>query len=183
MNQPPIPPNRPDQPTRPGPPGTSQVDQMRLQMLMNQIRDNQNLPLAVFGGLVAALAGAIVWAAITYFTSYQIGLIAIGIGFLVGITVRFTGKGIDQSFGIIGGLLSLLGCAFGNLLTGCVLIADQNGMGIMEVISQLTPDMAWQIMVELFNVFDLLMYAFAAWYGYRTSFRQLTQEEIASVSR
>ncbi|MCB2230458.1 hypothetical protein KQH82_07060 [bacterium] len=183
MNQPPNIPNQPNLPNQPGPPGTRQVDQMRLEMLMNQIRDNQNLSLAVFGGLVAALVGAIVWAAITYFTGYQIGLIAIGIGFVVGITVRYMGKGVDQSFGIIGGLLSLLGCAFGNLLTGCVLIADQNGMGIMEVISQLTPDMAWQIMVELFSFFDLLMYAFAAYYGYRTSFRQLTQEEIASVSR
>lgn len=164
-------------------PGQKQVDDYRLQMMLNQIRDNQNLTLAVAGGLVASLAGAIVWAAITYFTNYQVGIIAIGIGFLVGITVRHLGKGIDKIFGLVGGLLSLLGCAVGNLLTVCVLLADHYQTSVFDVLSQLSPDSAWQLMVNSFNVFDVLFYALAAYYGYRTSFRPLTEDKIKSVLR
>jgi hypothetical protein len=164
-------------------PGQKQVDEMRLQMLLNQIRDNQNLAMAAIGGLVAALVGSVVWAAITYITNYQIGILAIGIGFLVGITVRHVGKGIDQVFGVVGGVLSLLGCAVGNLLTVCVIIAEQNSMSIAGVLGHLTPEAAWELMVETFNVLDVIFYALAAYYGYRTSIRSLTEEEIQSVMR
>ena len=64
-----------------------EVDQMKMQMLMQQIRDNQNLSVAVLAGAVAALVGAAVWAAITVATNWQIGFMAIGIGFLVGFYV------------------------------------------------------------------------------------------------
>lgn len=172
-----------EQPYQKPAPQTGQIDQMRLQMLMNQIRDNQNLSLAVIGGLAASLLGAAIWAAITYFTNYQLGVIAIGIGFLVGFTVRRLGNGVDKAFGIVGGILSLLGCAVGNLMTVCVIIADQNGISFMSVLGELTPEIAWELMVESFNVFDLIFYALAAYYGYRTSLRTLTEEEIRSVMR
>lgn len=172
-----------EQPYQKPAPQTGQIDQMRLQMLMNQIRDNQNLSLAVIGGLAASLLGAAIWAAITYFTNYQLGVIAIGIGFLIGFTVRRLGNGVDKAFGIVGGILSLLGCAVGNLMTVCVIIADQNGIGFMSVLGELTPEIAWELMVESFNVFDLIFYALAAYYGYRTSLRTLTEEEIRSVIR
>jgi hypothetical protein len=46
----------------------------------------------VFGGAVAGLIGAAIWAAIGYFTGLEIGWIAWGIGMLVGVGVRVVGS-------------------------------------------------------------------------------------------
>jgi hypothetical protein len=46
-----------------------------------------------FGG-VAAIAGAALWAGVTYVTNYEIGLIAIAVGWLVGVAVRAGSGGI-----------------------------------------------------------------------------------------
>ena len=50
---------------------------------------NPNLPTAILLGLVAAVAGGLIWYAIVALTNYQLGIIAVGIGYLVGLAVMF----------------------------------------------------------------------------------------------
>lgn len=71
--------------------------------LLSNLFAQQNLPLAIVGGMVAAIAGGIAWAVVTVASGYQIGWMAIGIGFLVGMAVRTLGKGMTKTFGIAGG--------------------------------------------------------------------------------
>jgi hypothetical protein len=77
-------------------------DETKAKMLLQQIRNNQNLSMALVGGLGAAILGSVVWAVITSLTNYQIGFMAIGVGFLVGYAVRRMGQGVDPSFGYVG---------------------------------------------------------------------------------
>ena len=160
-----------------------EIDRMKLQMLMQQIRDNQNLSLAVLGGAVAALVGAAVWAAITVVTNWQIGFMAIGIGFLVGYVVRRTGQGVDMSFGIVGAVLSLAGCVVGNYLSACAIIAEFESVGFFDVLFAIDMQMAIDLMIESFNFMDLLFYGLAVYYGYKYSFRTLTEGDLLSVVR
>jgi len=160
-----------------------EVDQMKLQMLMQQIRDNQNLSLAVLGGAVAALVGAGIWAAVTVVTSWQIGFMAIGIGFLVGYVVRRLGQGVDTSFGIVGAVLSLAGCVVGNYLTVCAIIANFESVGFFDVLMTVDMQTAIDLMIESSDFMDLLFYGMAAYYGYKNSFRKLTEGELSSVVR
>src|SRR6188768_4259461 len=93
------------------------IDPTRLEQLMNEIKSKQSLSMAVLGGLIASLVAALLWAIITYVTHFQIGFMAIGVGFLVGFAVNYFGKGITTTFGIVGAAFSLFGCIFGNILT------------------------------------------------------------------
>ena len=86
-----------------------------------------NLTLAILGGVVAALIGAAIWAVITVKTGYQVGFMAIGVGLLVGFTVRHLGKGATPAFGAVGALLSLAGCVAGNVLAIAGFIAQEEG--------------------------------------------------------
>lgn len=52
----------------------------------------------IISALIGAIIGAAIWAGITYFTNYEIGWIAWGIGLLVGIAVRM-GAGNEAGFG------------------------------------------------------------------------------------
>lgn len=125
---------------------------------------------AVIAGFAAAVVGAAVWAAITAFTGYQIGFMAIGVGFLVGIAVRWLGHGRTAAFGIVGAVFALLGCAAGNLLAGCIILAQAQEIGVLEVIEQLDIELAGQLMSAMFSPMDLLFYGLAIVEGYKLSF-------------
>ena len=72
----------------------SVIDPAKMAMFNAQLDAEQNLPLGVCGGLLAAVLGAAVWAGVTVATGYQIGWMAVGVGFVVGFTVRLLGKGV-----------------------------------------------------------------------------------------
>ncbi len=167
-----------DKSTEASEPQETEIDPSQIEYLRRCLESEQNLPLGVVAGTVASLAGAGVWAGFTVATSYQIGFMAIGIGFLVGFGVRSFGKGITSIFGIISAALSLLGCALGNLLTVSAMVAAQEGIPFMSVIGQLDPALIQELMVAFFSPMDLLFYGIALYYGYKLAFRQLTDQDL-----
>ena len=129
----------------------------------------ENLPMGFMAGLVAAAVGAGLWALVTIVTGFQIGWMAVGVGFLVGWAVRIAGKGTHRAFGIMGALLALGGCAVGNLLTIVVIAARHFEIPLVAVFSRLTPDVVVQLMGATFSPMDLLFYGIAIYEGYRFS--------------
>jgi hypothetical protein len=135
--------------------------------------EEANLAAAVLGGFIAAVAGAVVWAVVTVTTKFQIGFMAVGVGFLVAWAVRTLGKGRTQVFGIIGAVFALLGCVLGNLLSACGFIAADRGQPVMSVAMQVlaTPSLAANILQATFTGMDLFFYAIAVYEGYKLARR------------
>lgn len=171
----------PDEPSA----SEAQINPVKLEQLMREIKAKQSLPLGILGGFIAAIVAAVIWAIITYVTNFQIGFMAVGVGFLVGYAVRLLGRGMDQSFGIAGAVLALFGCMLGNLLTGAIAVARLEGSSTSLVISTFitSPEIMWEIMKAMFSPIDLLFYAIGIYEGYRFSFRELTEQEIASLQQ
>src|SRR5262245_23005581 len=96
----------------------------QIEYAMSQFRSEQSLLMGTAAGAVAGVVGAGAWALVTTLTHFQIGWMAVGIGFLVGIAIRTFGKGIDKVFGVIGAILALSGCVLGNLLAVCGMVAS-----------------------------------------------------------
>lgn len=139
----------------------------------------QNLPGALLAGLVAALVGAFIWAGITVLIHVQIGWMAIGLGCLVGCAVRIAGRGVTATFGIIGAILALLGCAGGNLLAVCGELAAQSKLPYMALLGTLSPSTVMDIMRATFDPIDVLFYGFAIYEGFKLSFTPWTEPEPA----
>jgi hypothetical protein len=158
-----------------------QPDPLRIELARQRLASEQKLGAGIAAGAGAALLGAAAWAAITVATGYQIGFMAIGIGFLVGWAVRSAGKGVAKTFGIAGAVLALLGCAVGNLLAAVGLVAKQEGIPFFDLLSGLSPEVALELMRATFSPIDLLFYGFAVYEGYRLSFRRLTAEEAKEL--
>ena len=165
--------------------GSAQFNAAGLQQITEDIKSKQSLLLAVVGGLAASIVAAILWGLITYATNFQIGFMAIGVGFLVGYAVRFFGKGITPPFGIVGALFSLLGCVLGNLFMVTLLISHHENISFPTVLFAYlsAPLILVEILKETFSFMDLIFYGIAVYEGYKFSFYQLTPEEIASVQR
>ena len=160
-----------------------EIDEMKYQQFINAIEGNQNLHLGIIGGLAAAVIGAAIWAAVTVITDFQIGWMAVGIGFMVGFAVRITGKGISKSFGYVGAILALASCLAGNLFSICVIISKQEAIPFFYLLTRLNPQIIAELMKTTFSPIDLLFYGLAVYEGYRFSFRQITEDEMAGLKR
>ncbi len=157
------------------------IDQDKLERYIDELRDEQNLPMALISGLVAAHIGAIIWALITWQTEYQIGFMAVGVGFLTGFAVQFFGKGIDKIYGVIGAVMSLLGCIMGNLFTIVIFASIEMKTSFFTILFGLEFSMIIDILKETFQGMDLLFYGIAIYEGYKFSFRKITEEEINNL--
>ncbi len=60
----------------------------------------------IVGGFAGATIGILIWVAVGYFTQYEVGWIAWGIGFLVGVGVRYGAHLGDQDEGVAQGILA-----------------------------------------------------------------------------
>jgi hypothetical protein len=158
------------------------IDPIRLQMAVEQLRAQQSLPAGVLAGLAAAAAGAGIWAAVTVALEVQIGWMAVGIGFLVGLAVRAAGKGLDPIFGYAGAALALLGCIAGNLLAACGFLASGQNVPLLDVLLALDTETVQSLMVATFSPMDLLFYGIALYEGHKLSIRQVTQDELLALT-
>ncbi|MCP4371667.1 MAG: hypothetical protein GY797_26650 [Deltaproteobacteria bacterium] len=124
--------------------------------------------LGCLGGVLAAGLGAGIWAIISVMTDYQIGWMAVGVGFLVGIMVQIFGRGDSPFFGFIGAPLSLVGCLLGNYLVVGVLASGELGVPTTELILEF--ELMVELMKEFFSPIDILFYLIAIYEGFRFSY-------------
>lgn len=130
-----------------------------------------NLALAFVGGALAAVVSAAIWAAITFVTDFQVGLMAIGVGLVVGLAVRFFGGTRSVAFGVLAALLALLGVFVGNLLFFTGAIAREESLGFLEVFGVLVanPDLVVEVFAATFELIDVLFYGLALYIAFRTA--------------
>ncbi|MEN8230675.1 MAG: hypothetical protein ABFS38_21140 [Bacteroidota bacterium] len=140
---------------------------------LEKLKEHQDFYYAVIGGILATVISAVIWAVITVSTESQIGFMAVGVGLLVGLTVRFFGAGIDKKFGYLGALLSLLGCMLGNLFSQVGFITQEESLGYFETLTYLNFGLIIDLLVYSFHPMDLLFYGIAIYEGYRLAFRRI----------
>jgi hypothetical protein len=150
-------------------------------LVLERLRSEHNLGAGIAAGLAAAAGGAAAWALVTVFTHFQIGWMAVGVGFLVGYAVRTFGKGIERSFGFVGAGCALLGCLAGNLLAACGMAAQGGDLGFFGILSGLNLDTIGRIMSVTFQPMDLLFYGIAVYQGFKLSVRRPSMEELTRL--
>ena len=80
---------------------------------------------AAGGGAVAGVIGAAIWGGITYATHREIGWIAWGMGFLVGLGVRLVARDNDGvNYGMIAVALAFLSIVLGKYLAVALIVDD-----------------------------------------------------------
>jgi hypothetical protein len=162
-------------------PGQPSLDQAKVKSLMQRRKAEQSMPLALAGGVIAALIGAAIWAVVTDTTGFQIGWMAVGVGFLVGFAVQYLGKGIERPYQYVGATCALLGCVLGNYFAIAGTVAQDMHTDFFSVLSRIPIDKAFGVMQTSFQPMDALFYAIAVYEGYRFSLKRLTPAELAKL--
>ena len=163
-------------------PSESEFSQEESEHIFSVLYAQQNLPMGILAGLITSIGSAVAWAAITVAMEYQIGWLAIAVGFIVGYAVRIGGKGISKIFGIVGASLAIIAVLGGNFLSIIGFIANEHNFGYFDVLRSFPYSETFVVMKETFSPIDILFYGLALWEGYRFSFRQITPEMIEDCS-
>lgn len=132
----------------------------------------QNLPVGILAALVAAVVCAVLWAAISLGTGYQIGYMAIGVGAVVGYALRKLGKGVTQPFGIAGAIIALAGCLLGNILILIGSTSINDGANMASAAGMVFANLSTEL-IQSFHPMDVLFYGFAIGAGYRFAFKKV----------
>ena len=149
-------------------------------MTMEEMLAEENLPKGLLFGVIACLVGAAAWGLISVSTGYQIGYMAIAIGFLVGFAMR-QGKGVRPVFGIIGAALALLSCVLGDFLSIVGYVAQDYEMTYMDVLLQADYASIFSLMLENLVSMTALFYGMAVYEGYKFSFRAQNQPQGGNI--
>ena len=131
-------------------------------------------------GAVAALVGAILWMVFVQVTGYEVGIVAVGIGFLVGQAMAAT-AGTSTRLPPIGAILSLLGCLLGQILADAHFFGDAIGFGTWRALQEMVSDrsLGWDVFTTGFSPIDLLFWLIAGYEGYKLTARAVAQRNIA----
>jgi hypothetical protein len=159
-------------------------DPLKQEMLLQSLRDKQRFGLSIGLGLLAAIAGALIWALISHLANRQMGWMAIGLGFGVAFTIRTVGQGIEPRFGYCSAGLSLLGCLLGNMIFVAKVIADKGHDSLSTVLTVFFshPQFLPILIQATYEPMDLLFYGLAMYTGYKYAFRTITLKELKEIS-
>jgi hypothetical protein len=135
----------------------------------------QRVLLGTLGAIAGALLGAVAWGGISAATHFQIGYMAVGVGFLAGYGMRTLGGGRDRVDGVIAAVVAVLGCVLGNVLSAVIDFAphDDAHRSVVDLtmVVLLHPKVAWFMLSENFNIMDVVFYVLAILAGYRTALK------------
>ncbi|MDD3036771.1 hypothetical protein [Bacteroides sp.] len=145
-------------------------DDFPITMTREELLAQENLPKGVWLAVIACIVGAVAWGLISVSTGRQLGIVAIAIGFVIGFAMR-QGKGVRQIFGIIGGVLALISCVFGDFLSIIGIASQELDMSFIETLLQVDYELVFSIMKENLVSMSALFYVFAVYEGYKFSFR------------
>lgn len=146
-----------------------------------KVLDEQDLKKGILYGFLSGIIGASIWGFITVVTGFQISYMAVGMGFLVGFTIRFFGNGVDPVFGYWGAGISLFGSVLGNFFSIVGYVAKHEGLGFIETLLLIDYSLLPQIMVYNFHFLDIIFYGLALLFGYKYSFRVFSEEDIRQL--
>jgi hypothetical protein len=130
-------------------------------------------PIAALAGLVAAVAGGVLWGLIVRWSGYEVGFVAWGIGFLVGTAIVVGARGPrGLPYQVAAVVLALLGILLGKYLGFAWTLADaieEEGItGVsFPVFSRDTWDAFMEARDEVWSIFDLLWIGLAVLTAFR----------------
>ncbi len=145
-------------------------------------RSEQHYQLALLAGIVGAAVGVAIWLGISMTTHAEAEWTAVGIGILAGMMVRVAGKGFDRVFGVLGAILTAIGCFVAILVSGCHFMAlKTEGATLVDALSTLTPETFREVFTATFDPLDGVFYGIALILGFRIAYRRMSRVERAHL--
>jgi hypothetical protein len=147
------------------------------EVALKKLRRYQSFLYALIGGLLITVVSSLAWAFVTAVTGTQGVYMALGVGLLVGIAVRYFGAGINRIFGILAALLALAGSLLGYYLSQAGFPEEVQLASMIKIPESLSPDLMFNTLRDTFGPLDLLFYSLAALLAYLLAIRRISSRK------
>jgi hypothetical protein len=127
---------------------------------------SSNILIGVIAGILASLIGTILYALYPFLFGIQINLLAIGVGFIIGIAINKFAGGRSPMLGVVGAFLSLISCVVGDVLSAIAIYSYQNSVPFFEILSRLNLSSPTEILPQIIGIENILFYIPAILIGY-----------------
>jgi hypothetical protein len=133
-------------------------------------RTGARFPMALAGGAAGALVGAVIWAVIVVATNYEIGYVAVLVGYLAGHGVKLgAGKGRGQTLQIAAAGMAVFGLVIAKyFILAHIVVSDPQGAELG--LGYFSPGLFMLFLQNIgssLSLFDLLWIAFALMTAWR----------------
>jgi hypothetical protein len=126
---------------------------------------NINYPLSVFGGVAGGVIGACIWWAVTFYSGYAVGIVAIVIGIAVakGITLCNGGKK-SLSLQIIASIVTVISFFYAKYLVTRSFILAEGPSEYLDVFTLLPqPHVFYNLVMETSDILTIVFLGIAVW--------------------
>ena len=104
---------------------------------------------------------AALWALVAVITGYQYAFVALIVGAILGLVVRFFAKGTVEIFGIIAAIFTLLSCILGDFLANLGFLAKEAELTIFQALFSLDWSYFFKITFLGFDYMTVIFYILA----------------------
>ncbi len=126
----------PEQKSEPETTSTFEINEDGPAKYRELMKKRQSIPMGILGGIAASIIGNAIWIGVLLL-GYKIDFLALCIGFFIGYSVKFLGKGLEPKFGYIAGAIALLSTLSAYFTIGCILFSKVNHIAFLSVFSHL----------------------------------------------
>lgn len=160
------------------------MDPAQLEALNDRLEQEQRPVGAIFAGGVTTILSLTLWTALSISTGQRLTVLSIPMGILIGLSIRFGGKGITPLFRWIGTGFALGGCLIGTLATLATHYAQDTGLVYGDALAQIlgSGSLAFQLSRQTVAPIDLIFYALTIYESRKLALRKLSAKDIAPLA-
>jgi hypothetical protein len=164
-----------------------EIDGAKLIRVLARLRAKQSFMFGTMAGLLAGLISTFLWAVLVGMTGLQYELEwlpMVGVGFIVGLTVRIFGRGLDPSFGIAAAMIAIACSLLGNFFSmGLGLTGQLWGANVGQVLYHHESwEITWRLYQSSFGMVELGLMLFTAWEAYALARWRFSETQMATLA-
>ena len=154
------------------------VEKQRIYELAEKLLSEQNFGVAVVAGVIAMILSAWIYGIVkSQSEGIYYSILAAGIGTIIGLTMRFLGRGIDIKFALVASAYALLGCMLGNMFAVVMNVAQSNAVSPFDILQNTPKSELYEWIFADLPLADLMFWIIGIGSAAYFARRPLTREE------
>ncbi len=151
--------------------GPIQMNEAEYDNLINTIDNKANYPLSIILGFIFGIVGAAIWALISKATGYNLGIIAILIGFLISQGFVMGGRSTKMGMGVIAAIIALISVLIGNIILAFLFIAEYAHISFVELVTSFDyGNYLFELLKDIHSPLDIVFYPIAMITAFKRSY-------------
>lgn len=160
------------------------INAERARRFLERLRQRQSLGGALALGVPAVVVMGFIWGCINGIFGVPLEwLPLVGMGYVLGTCVRAAGKGVDGRFGVLGAVLTFVGCLVSRFFAVSIAVGYQNpNLGNFNPFSEGAPGRRLRLLLNSTDWYNLAALILCVCQGYYFAFYRITPQEMSYLA-